>query len=117
MALRRREILFIVRAREQPSRVLSAVASNTAILQGATRRQLAQSRLHTEAEIARSQALAGVGIAFALAGAAAVKFFTGSIKASAEYENQSARTLTQVDQIGVKIQDVAAIGMRVGKQI
>jgi len=117
MALSSREILFIVRARDQASRVLSSVASNTAILQGATRRQLAQSRLHTEAEIARSQALTGVGIAFALAGAASIKFFTGSIKASAEYENQSARTLTQVDQIGVKIQDVAAIGMRVGKQI
>jgi len=61
--------------------------------------------------------LTAVGIGFIAAGAAAESFFADAVSGAVEYERQSALTLTQVDQVGVKLSDIGDIAKRVAREV
>lgn len=61
--------------------------------------------------------ITGIGLAFVGAGLAASKFFLRGIDEAIAYNKQVALTLTQVDQMGVTMQQVGDIGRRVAAEI
>jgi TP901 family phage tail tape measure protein len=61
--------------------------------------------------------LTAVGAAFTAAGAAGVAFFADATSAAVEYNRQTSLTLTQIDQVGVTVDQVGAIAKRVAHDI
>lgn len=110
MAISTRELYLILRARDEASRVLRSMAGNITGMGAA-------SQAAAQRHIAQGQALVTVGAGIAFAGAAALKFFNDSTNAAAEYNQEAAKTLTQVDQTGVKLEDIKRIGIDVAKAI
>jgi len=110
MPLGIRDVLLLIRARDQASRVLDQVAGSVAGL-GATG-SLTAGQLKNI-----GSAMVGVGLGMAAIGGAGVVFFGSATKAAIEYSNVSALTLTQVDQMGVKLEDIKRVGREVASSI
>jgi TP901 family phage tail tape measure protein len=110
MPLSVREVLLVLRAKDQASRVIADVGRSFNRAQdeadAAARRQ-----------IHAGQALLGVGVAMAATGAAGIAFYGSMINAAVEYQRQSALTLTQVSAQGATLQQVEDIARRVGSQV
>lgn len=110
MSLGAREILMILRAKDQASRVISDVGRAFSSLDD-TQKAMAQQQIFT------GQALVGLGVGFAALGAGGLTFFKSATDAAIEYNNQAAKTLTQIDELGVSLEDVKRIGRDVAKEI
>jgi TP901 family phage tail tape measure protein len=78
--------------------------------QRATRNSIASQR-------AIGNALTTTGIGAAAAGALLGAFYVGSAKKAIAYNQEAAKTLTQVDQTGVKLQTIEEIGTKVANAI
>ena len=110
MPLGTRELLMVIRARDVASRVLQEVGTNVGILGekgGITAGQL----------VGIGAALTGVGVALAATGAAGLSFFNDATNAAMDYNRQAALTRTQVDDLGVSVQQIGDIGKRVAEII
>lgn len=110
MPLGIRDILLLIRARDQASRVLAQVAGSVEGL-GATGKITAAQLKDIGA------GMVGVGLGMAAIGGAGVVFFGSATKAAIEYSNASALTLTQVDQMGVKLEDIKRVGREVASSV
>jgi TP901 family phage tail tape measure protein len=105
-----RELYLVLRARDEASRVMRGAAGSITAVSAAAQ-QAAQK------QITQGAALTTVGVAVAAAGLAAINWLDDATKATIEYNNQSRLTLTQVDQVGVKISTIKDIGKEVANQV
>jgi TP901 family phage tail tape measure protein len=110
MPLGVREVLLILRAKDQASRVFADVGRNFTSLE-------ADAQAAAKAQIGAGTALLGLGVASIAAGAGILSFLNSARNAAVEYNRQAALTLTQVDQLGVSLNDIKDIGYNVAKAI
>lgn len=110
MPLGTREVLVAIRARDVTSRVLREIGTNFGHLTG-------QARAASMSMFNTGAALTAVGVGMGAVGAAGLKFFNDSVNSFIEYSRQAALTRTQVDELGVSVSQIAAIGKRVAGQI
>jgi len=110
MALGTRELLLVIRARDVASRVVREVGTNIGAL-GST------SQITGQQMLGIGSALTGIGVTLGAVGAAGLAFFNDATDAAIEYSRQAALTKTQIDEVGVSVQDVADIGKRVASEI
>lgn len=110
MPLSVREVLLVLRAKDQASRVIADVGRSFDRAGGAAE-AAAQRQIHA------GQALLGVGVAMAATGAAGIAFYADMTAAAVEYNRQAALTLTQVDAQGASLEDIKNIARRVGSEV
>ncbi len=106
MPLSARELLLVVRARDMASRELNNVG-------GALRMLGTTGGMTAGKMMAISAGLTTMGVGLAGIGAAGLSFFNDAANAAKDYEQASALTLTQVDQLGVSLEDIKTIGKQV----
>ena len=110
MAMGVREILLVMRARDQASRVIANVASQVNTL-GARSTMLGSSMMG----VGMGMTLVGAGMS--AVGAAGISFFNDATKTATEYNRQAALTLTQTDNLKVSTRDLEEIGLSVARSI
>lgn len=110
MPLGSRDILLVVRARNEASGVLGDIGRMLSAM-GAGSRTTAQNMQLLGA------GLTAVGAGFLVAGGAALAFYSDAISSAIEYNRQAALTLTQVDQVGVSVGMIGDIAKRVAKEV
>lgn len=110
MPLGARDIMLVIRARNEADGVLRDVGRMLSTM-GAGSRTTAQNMQLL------GVGLTAVGAGFIAAGAAATSFFAEATSGAVEYERQTALTLTQVDQVGVKLSDIGDIAKRVAREV
>jgi TP901 family phage tail tape measure protein len=110
VAISTRELLLVLRARDEASKVLRGAAADINGVSAAAA-QAAQK------QIQQGAAIATVGVAVAYAGLKALEFMNDATNAAIEYNRQSALTLTQVDQVGVKLGTIKDIGRDVATSV
>jgi len=110
MPLGTRDVLLIIRAKDQASRVIQSVGKSFGTLDS-------DARAAGAATMQQGLALVGMGIGVAAVGAAGVVALNNWRQAAVDYNKQAALTLTQVDQAGVSVEDIGRIGLDVAKKI
>jgi TP901 family phage tail tape measure protein len=110
MAVSARELMLILRARDEASKVLRGAAGSITHM-GKESQQAAQKHM------AQGQALLTMGAGVAFAGAVGVKWFNDATDAAVGYNQKAALTLTQVDKMGVGLSTIKDIGMDVARTI
>lgn len=110
MPLGSREVLLVIRARNETAHVLGQIAAGFGTLDAAAQQA---ARRH----IAAGAALMGVGTGIGLVGAAGIAFAVDATRAAMDYNKQAALTKTQVDDIGVSLETIKDIGRRVATEI
>jgi TP901 family phage tail tape measure protein len=110
MPLGARDIMLVIRARNEADSVLRDVGRMLSTM-GAGSRTTAQNMQLL------GVGLTAVGVGFIAAGAAAESFFADAVSGAVEYERQTALTLTQVDQVGVSLSDIGDIAKRVAREV
>lgn len=110
MPLGSRDILLILRARNEAG----GIFRDAGRLIGAMG---AESRTSAQNMMLMGAGLAAVGVAFTAAGAAGISFFADATESAIEYRRQAALTVTQIDQVGVTIDDIGAIAKRVAREV
>ena len=110
MPLGTREVLLVIRARDQATRAITGIASSFGALD-------AEAAAAARSTIATGTALTGVGIGIGAVGVAGLAFMKQATDAAMDYNRQAALTLTQVDQTGVKLEDIKRIGRDVAEAI
>src|SRR5579885_3682973 len=110
MGLSAREVLIILRAQNLASGEIERVATSFSEL-GAAEKAAA---LNT---IEQGAALTAVGSAFAIAGAAGLKFYGDSLKEAVDYNKEVAYTATQVQDGANHLKELGQIGVDVASKI
>jgi TP901 family phage tail tape measure protein len=110
VAISTRELLLVLRARDEASRVLRGAAADINGVSAASA-AAAQKQMQTGA------AMATVGVGIAYAGLKALEFMKDATDAAIEYNRQAALTRTQVEQTGVSIGKIKDIGREVGASV
>lgn len=110
MALSARDVLLILRAQDQASKVISNVSSSFAGLDKATKSAAMQ-------QIGLGAVLAAVGVGLVAVGKKGFDFFSDARTAAMGYTQDAALTLTQVDRLGVSLDTIKSIGRDVAKAI
>jgi TP901 family phage tail tape measure protein len=110
MALGTPEMLLVIRARDEASRVLGRLSSTLRdVDKGAM--QAAQDQM------ARGGALVSLGAGITAVGGAALSYFNDAADAAGEYETQARRALTQADGVKVSLQQLQDLGREVARDI
>lgn len=110
MALGAREILLIIRARDEASRALRGVANNMRDLDRDSKRM-------ADDYIAKGVALTSVGAGITSAGLAGLNMLNDFTNAAIDYNQEAAKTLTQTDGLSLSLEEVKKIGKDVAKVI
>lgn len=110
MPLSARELTLVLRARDEASRVIRGVGANLGRLDAEAYQAARASLLH-------GQALATSGIAIAAAGALALSVMNDMTNAAMDYNQETAKTLTQVDGLNLSLEDLKKMGRDVGQTI
>ncbi len=105
MALGTREILMVLRARDQASRIVEGL--------GKTVGELGQKGGITGGQLAT---MGTGGVVIGGVGALALKWLNGATDAAMAYNKEAALTLTQVDSTKVSLQQVRDVGLQVAQQ-
>jgi TP901 family phage tail tape measure protein len=105
-----REILLVMRAKDEASRTIIGVGRAFGTV-GRQSDQLAGKLLYA------GSAIAGVGAGMAATGAAGLAFFKSAIDAAVEYRQQAALTKTQIDGLKVSVRELEDLGFRVASVI
>jgi len=116
MPLGLREILLLVRAKDQASRVLQQVGGS---LKGLSKdeREARQTQIEQGKRLMGLGAgLIGVGVGIAGVGVAGVRFFNSATDAAMAYNQQVALTLTQTDKTKVSFKELSDIGLDIAKR-
>lgn len=107
MSLSTREVLLVVRANNQASAVLATLGAHFGTL----------NRQAVASSMALGGAMIAVGAVTAAVGVKILSFYKNSIDAAMTYDQQAAKTLTQVDKLGLSLNDIKTIGRNVAKEI
>lgn len=110
MALGTRELMLILRARDEAARVLRGA-------QGDIDNMSEASRKAAQKHIDQGKALVTVGAGIATAGVIAGKWLADSTKAAGDYNTQVAYTKTQTDKVKVSLQELSEIGLDLARTI
>lgn len=110
MPLGARDILLILRAQDQASHVVRQAGRAFGDLDR-------DAMAAAQRTMAQGQALMGLGTVIGGVGVALLSFYGDAAGAAAEYNQQAALTLTQVDQLGVTLDEIKDIGRRVAAEI
>jgi len=105
-----REMLIILRARDEASRVFRQTAGNMSTLTTAQKEAAMKN-------LAMGSSLISVGTAIGAVGAAGLYMFGKATASAVDYSRQVALTKTQVDQAGVSLASLGQIGVAVAQQI
>lgn len=110
MALSARELLLVMRARDEASRVIRGVGGTLRTLGGDTK---------TAADKMQSigTAMMTVGAGLTATGAAALSFFNDATSAAADYQKATALTLTQTSGLNTNLAELSQIGKDVAKEV
>jgi TP901 family phage tail tape measure protein len=110
MALGTRELLLVIRARDEASRVLGRMSNQL--------RDMDRDAMdRANRMMARGGAMVSAGAGIAAIGAAGIAAFAAATEAAIEYENQAARTLTQTADIKTTLEEIKDIGRDVARDI
>jgi len=116
-----RDLWIILRARDEASRIIrsfsnnvSGAAASAATNMSAFDRNMQRVAL-TMQQFAMTSMLAGT--AMAGMGVAALHFLKGATDVAVAYEKQVRATKTQVDDISISLEDLAAVGRRVAREV
>lgn len=110
MALGTREILLVIRARDEASRSLRFLAGNL--------RQIdRQAAAAATGMLARGTALFSLGAGFASVGAAILSGMNDATIAAAGYDRQARMTMTQVDGVRVSLEELKDAAIEVGRKV
>ena len=104
------ELLLILRARDEASRVLRGLSGNM-------RAMSAEQKAAIASTFARGQALVGLGVGIGAVGAAGLAFFGASLKTAVEYNQQTALTQTQLDKVNASFNDLKTLGRDIGSTV
>lgn len=110
MPLSTREILLVLRARDEASGVIAGFAGQLAGLDR-------ESRIAAQNTMARGNALSAVGVSMAIAGAAGIAAFASTINAAKAYDQQAAKTKTQTDKVAISLQQIKDMGRQVANSV
>lgn len=102
MALSSRELLLVLRARDEASRVLRGLSTEMGNLSGAA-------LTAAKNQISAGSALVSLGTGMAFAGGATLAWLAGSTKEAIEFEKQIARVATQTDNVKASQQELGDI--------
>lgn len=105
-----RDILMVLRARDLASGILADVAGKFGLVSV----KAADAAL---AALGTGAVIAGLGAGLYTAGRAALDFFAEATDAAADYQQAAALTLTQVDAVGVSLEDIKRIGREVAREV
>lgn len=107
MPLGVRDMLMIMRARDEASRIVGQVGGAIQAL----------GKDGAGAQLALGAGLTAMGAGMIAAGGALASFLSGAVSDAKKYNQEAALTLTQVDQLGVSLDQVKDIGRRVADEI
>jgi TP901 family phage tail tape measure protein len=110
MALSSRELLLVLRARDEASRVLNGLGRGFSDLDSNAQRA-------AKNQVAAGSALVGLGVGLAATGVAALDWMAGTVKDAADFEQQVARVATQTDKVKVSQQDLGKVVKTVAKDV
>ncbi len=111
MALSTREMLLVLRARDEMSRVLRGVATGFGDVDAAA---MAAARN----QMAAGAGLMSLGIGLASAGVAGLNFLYNATQAAAEFERQVALVRTQIDaKVIPSLEEIGNVTKRVAKEV
>jgi TP901 family phage tail tape measure protein len=110
MALSTREMLLVIRARDEASRVLGRLASNMKDLDKGALAAATSS-------MARGGALVSLGAGITALGAAGINYLNDTVDAASAYEQATRKTLTQTDNVKVSLEQLKKLGRDVGRDI
>lgn len=110
MALGSRELLLILRARDEATRTVNSLSRSMKTLDKDARKA-------AQAQMARGQAMTSMGVGVAAVGVAMAGALYDMTKAAAEYERQAALTFTQLDGVKGSVKEIEDIGKRVARAI
>lgn len=110
MALSTRELLLILRARDEASRVLNGLARGFGDVDTQAQRA---ARNQQQA----GAALIGVGVGLAATGVAALDWMAGTVKDAANFEQQVAKVQTQTDKVKTSQQELGKVVKTVAKDV
>lgn len=110
MALGSRELLLVIRARDEASRAMHSLGRSMRNVDRDTRKAAA-------AQIERGRALSSIGVGVMAVGAAGAAAIADWTKAAMDYEQQAAKTLTQVDKHKISLEEIKKVGLEVAKAI
>jgi TP901 family phage tail tape measure protein len=110
MALGARELMLVLRARDEASRILRGAAGNIDHMSDASQKA-------AQKHMQQGQSLVGIGVGIAAAGAAGLKWLNDSTTAAQSYNQEAALTLTQTDDLGTSLAEVKSIGLELAKTI
>jgi TP901 family phage tail tape measure protein len=110
MALSSRELLLILRARDEASRVVRSFAQEFANVNAAAQKA-------ARSQIAAGSALVSVGVGIGAVGVAGLAWLKGSTDAAVEFNKQVAYTSTQLDKVGASQKSLGDIIKRTGRDI
>jgi TP901 family phage tail tape measure protein len=110
MGLGARELMLILRARDEASKILRGAGGNIKHMSD-------ESKKAAQAHIDQGKSLVTIGAGIAFAGAAGVKWLNESTNAAGDYNTQVAYTHTQTDKVGASLKDLSKIGLDLAKTI
>src|SRR3954447_8767784 len=110
MALGTREMLLVIRARDEASRVLGRLSQNMRDVDAGAAQAARDS-------LARGGALVSLGAGIAAVGGAGLAFFNSMTDSAATYDNAARLALTQTDNVGASLQQLKDIGRDVASDI
>jgi TP901 family phage tail tape measure protein len=110
MPLGARELLLVLRARDEASRAMHSLSRSMGSLSAAERKA-------AQANIERGRTLSSVGVGIMAVGAAGAKVLYDWTKAAVKYNQESALTLTQVDKQKISLEDIKKVGRDVAAAI
>lgn len=110
MALGTREMLLVIRARDEASRVLSRLSH--------TMRDLDRGAMQAAQDsMARGGALVSLGAGMAAVGGAGVAMLADMANAAGEYETAARKALTQADGVAVSLEQMKDLGRDVARDV
>ena len=109
MGISSHEMLLIMRARDEASRVVRGLG-------GSMRAVSAQTAIAAQQAMAHGTALMGAGTAMIATGVATLAVFNDMTQAAADYSKQVALTATQLDGVKLSLKDLSDMGLRTAKE-
>lgn len=110
MTLGTREMLIVVRARDEASRIFTSLGGSLAGLGNAAMRA-------TQQQMVAGAGIALVGAGLANLGKTGISFLNDAADSAVAYQTQVAFTKTQIDDVGISLSSLSDIGKRVGKEL
>jgi len=110
MGLSTSELYLVLRARDEASRVLRAFGINLDTLDTKAKRAAA-------ASLQRGAGIATLGVATVATGAVAVAALNNMTNAAIDYNQEVAKTFTQIDGVNVSMQELHDMAINVGREI